>query len=205
MKLLASTASPYTRKVRIVLAEKKIECDIEPVDVNPVENPVNAHNPLGKIPTLVLDDGTALFDSRVIVEFLDGKSPIGRLIPDDLRDRVAVRRWEALADGVLDAGLLVRYETLRDKKERSKAWSDKQLARIKRGMQQMSEELAEHPWCHNGKYSLADIAVGCCLGWLGFRKPGDVEWLREYPGLGRHYEKLMTRPAFADTIPVAPK
>ena len=205
MKLLASPASPYTRKVRIVLTEKKIDCDIEQVDVAPVDNPVNPHNPLGKIPTLVLDDGTALYDSRVIVEFLDGKSPISRLIPEDLRDRVAVRRWEALADGVLDAGLLVRYESLRDKKERSQAWSDKQLARMKRGMAQMSADLAENAWCHNGKYSLADIAVGCCLGWLGFRKPGDVDWQQEYPALARHYEKLMARPAFADTVPQAPK
>ena len=205
MKLLASPASPYTRKVRIVLTEKKIDCDLEVVDVNPAENPVNRHNPLGKIPTLILDDGTALYDSRVIVEFLDGKSPIGRLIPEDLRDRVAVRRWEALADGVLDAGLLVRYEAMRDASERSKAWSDKQLSRMKRGMAQMTSELAERPWCHAERYSLADIALGCCLGWLGFRKPGDVDWPREYPALARHYEKLMARPAFADTVPQLPK
>src|SRR5215208_2874354 len=138
MKLLGSPASPYTRKVRIVLTEKKIDCEMEMVDVNPVDNPVNRHNPLGKIPTLLLDDGTALYDSRVIAEFLDGKSPISRLIPEELRDRVAVRRWEALADGVLDAGLLVRYETLRDASERSKAWTDKQLGRIKRGMALMA-------------------------------------------------------------------
>ena len=205
MKLLASLASPYTRKVRIVLAEKKIDCDMELVDVQPVENPVNAHNPLGKIPALILDDGSALYDSRVIVEFLDGKSPISRLIPEDLRDRVAVRRWEALADGVLDAGLLVRYESMRDAKERSKAWSDKQLARIKRGMAQMSADLGEKPWCHGERYSLADIALGCCLGWLGFRKPGDVDWHREYPALAKHYEKLMARPAFADTVPQVPR
>jgi glutathione S-transferase len=204
MKLLASLASPYTRKVRIVLAEKKIDCEIELVDVNPVENVVNAHNPLGKIPALVLDDGTALYDSRVIAEFLDGRSPFGRLIPDDLRDRVAVRRWEALADGVLDAGLLVRYESMRNATERSKAWSDKQLARMKRGMAQMTSELAERAWCHGERYSLADIAVGCCLGWLGFRKPGDVDWHGEYPALARHYQKLMTRPAFADTVPQVP-
>ena len=205
MKLLASLASPYTRKVRIVLAEKKIDCDMELVDVFPVDNRVNPHNPLGKIPTLLLDDGTALYDSRVIVEFLDGKSPISRLIPEDLRDRVAVRRWEALADGVLDAGLLVRYESLRDKKERSQAWSDKQLARMRRGMAQMAGELADKQWCHGERYSLADIAVGCCLGWLGFRKPGDVDWHREYPPLARHHEKLMARPAFAETVPQIPK
>jgi glutathione S-transferase len=205
MKLLASLASPYTRKVRVFLAEKKIECELELVDVAPIDNAVNAHNPLGKIPTLILDDGTPLYDSRVIVEFLDSASPISRLIPDEKRDRVAVRRWEALADGVLDAGLLVRYETLRDRKERSKAWSDKQLARVKRGMDQMAQELGERAWCHNERYSLADIALGCCLGWLDFRKPGGVDWHRDYPGLAKHYEKLMQRPAFADTVPQIPK
>ena len=201
MKLLASPASPYTRKVRIVLAEKRIDCDLQTVDVQPAENPVNAHNPLGKIPTLVLDDGTALYDSRVIVEFLDSVSPISRLIPDDTRERVAVRRWEALADGVLDAGLLVRYESLRDKAEQSAAWVGKQLSRMRRGMAQMQAELNGKPWCHNGRYSLADIAVGCCLGWLGFRKPGGMDWHAEYPALGQHYRKLMERPAFADTVP----
>jgi len=205
MKLLASLASPYTRKVRVVLAEKKIDCEMELVDVQPVENPVNAHNPLGKIPALILDDGSALYDSRVIVEFLDGKSPISRLIPEELRDRVAVRRWEALADGVLDAGLLVRYESLRDKSEQSAAWSAKQLGRIKRGMALMSADLGERPWCHAERYSLADIAVGCCLGWLNFRKPGGIDWLAEYPALAKHYDKLMARPAFADTVPQLPK
>ena len=205
MKLLASLASPYTRKVRVVLAEKKIECELELVDVSPVENPVNAHNPLGKVPTLVLDDGTALYDSRVIVEFLDNVSPISRLIPSDIRERVQVRRWEALADGVLDAGLLVRYETLREKRERSKAWTDKQVARIHRGMAVMAKELEGRNWCHGDRYSLADIAVGCCLGWLGFRKPGEVDWESDYASVARHYRKLMERAAFADTVPQVPK
>ncbi|HEX6268316.1 MAG TPA: glutathione S-transferase N-terminal domain-containing protein, partial [Burkholderiales bacterium] len=183
MKLLASPSSPYTRKVRVVLAEKRIDCELEVVDVAPVQNPVNRHNPLGKIPTLVLDDGTALYDSRVIVEFLDNVSPFSRLIPDDNRDRVQVRRWEALADGVLDAGLLVRYESMRDKNEQSKAWSDKQLARMHRGMAQMAKELNGRGWCHGDRYSLADIALGCCLGWLNFRKPGGLGWHDEYPSL----------------------
>ncbi len=201
MKLFAGLVSPFSRKVRVVLAEKKIDCEMQLVDVQPVDNPVNAHNPLGKIPTLILDDGTALYDSRVIVEFLDSVSPLGRLIPDATRDRVAVRRWEALADGVVDAGILVRYESLRDKKEQSKAWVDKQVARIRRGMDQLSAELAEKTWCHGDRYSLADIAVGCCLGWLDVRKPGGVAWGSEYPVVARHHAKLMERPAFADSAP----
>jgi glutathione S-transferase len=203
MKLLAALISPYTRKVRIFLAEKKIDCEMQIVDVQPVENPVNPHNPLGKIPTLVLDDGTPLYDSRVIVEFLDSVSPISRLIPDGTRDRVAVRRWEALADGVVDAGILVRYESVRAKNEQSKAWTDKQVARMRRGMQQLEADLAERTWCHGDRYSLADIAVGCCMGWLDFRKPGGVDWKAEYKAVAKHYEKLMERPAFAETVPTA--
>jgi len=201
MKLLGSLASPYTRKVRVVLAEKKIDCELEVVDVQPVENPVNALNPLGKVPTLVLGDGTALYDSRVIAEFLDARSPIGRLIPDETRDRVAVRRWEALADGVLDAGLLVRYEGQRQQLERSQAWSDKQVARMQRALAAMAKDLEGRTWCHNDRYSLADIALGCCLGWLDFRRPGELDWHREYPPLAQHYRKLMERAAFADTAP----
>jgi glutathione S-transferase len=200
MKLLAALISPYTRKVRVVLAEKKIECEMEIVDVAPSDNPVNRHNPLGKIPTLLLDDGSALYDSRVIVEFLDSVSPISRLIPEGSRDRVAVRRWEALADGVLDAGLLWRYESIRDKKEQSKAWQDKQLARMKRGMEQASKEIGP-AYCHAERYSLADIAVACCMGWLDFRKPGGVDWRAEYAPVARHYDKMMERAAFADTVP----
>jgi glutathione S-transferase len=205
MKLLASLASPYTRKVRVVLAEKRIDCEMEMVDVQPIDNPVNRHNPLGKIPTLVLDDGTALYDSRVIVEFLDNVSPISRLIPDDNRERVQVRRWEALADGVVDAGILLRNETLRDRNEQSKAFKDKQLARMKRGMAQLAAELDGRNWCHGDRYSLADIALGCCSGWLDFRKPGETDWLAEYPALARHHQKLMERPAFSDTVPQPPK
>ena len=193
MKLLGSLASPFTRKVRVVLLEKKIECDLELVDVQPVDNAVNAHNPLGKIPTLLLDDGTALYDSAVIVEFLDAVSPISRLIPDETRPRMAVRRWEALADGVVDAGMLVR----------AGFQLEKQLARMHRGMARLAADLEGRPWCQGERYSLADVALGCCVGWLGFRKPGDVDWPSEYPVLARHYQKLLERPAFADTVPQA--
>ena len=203
MKLLGGTISPYTRKVRIVLAEKKIDCEFEIADVNPPDNPVNAHNPLGKVPTLLMDDGTALFDSRVIVEFLDSASPIARLIPEDNRERVAVRRWEALADGCLDAGLLVRYESVRPKKEQSPAWSSKQTGKLKRSLAAMALELGERAWCHGDRYTLADIAVGSCLGWMEFRKPADIDYRADYPNIARFYDKLMERPAFADSAPKA--
>jgi len=200
MKLLSGPISPFSRKVRIVLAEKKIDCEIETVDVTPADNAANAFNPLGKIPTLVLDDGTPIYDSRVIVEFLDSASPISRLIPDDKRERVAVRRWEALADGILDAGILIRYEGLRPKKEQSAKWREKQVARMERGLSAMAGELGEKAWCQGERFTLADIAAGCTLGWLAFRFP-QIDWRGSYPNLARHHDKLSERPSFAETAP----
>ena len=205
MKLLAALISPYTRKVRVVLAEKRIDYEFVVDSPNDTTTQVPTYNPLGKVPVLITDDGTNIFDSRVIVEYLDSASPVARLIPEDIRQRIQVRRWEALADGVLDAGLLVRYESMREKNEQSKAWSDKQLARMRRAMAQMGADLGDKAWCHGERYSLADIALGCCLGWLAFRRPGEVDWHAEYPALARHYYKLMERAPFADTAPQLPK
>ena len=203
MKLLVSPLSPFGRKVRIVLAEKRIECDLEMVDVHAADNPALEYNPLGKIPTLLLDNGAAIYDSRVIVEFLDNVSPISRLIPDPNRDRVAVRRWEALADGVTDAGLLVRYESLRPRGEQSAAWVAKQMAKLRRGLARLDADLGSEDWCHGDRYSLADIALGCCLGWLDFRNPGGLDCRADHPNLMRHYGNLMERPEFAETAPTA--
>ncbi len=190
MKLLGSPASPYTRKVRVVLAEKKIECEFEKVDVNPADNPVNAHNPLGKVPTLILDDGTALFDSRVIVEFLDNVSPIARLIPEDNRERVAVRRWEALADGSLDAGLLVRYESLRPARERSAAWTEKQAGKLRRGLAMLAGELGDRNWCHGDRYTLADISL---YAYTHVAHEGDFD-LEGYPAIRAWLGRVASQP-----------
>lgn len=202
MKLLGSIPSPFTRKVRIVLAEKRVECTFEQVDVMSTASPVPAHNPLGKVPVLVLDDGSTIYDSRVIAEFLDTVSPIGRLIPDESRDRIAVRRWEALADGVVDAGILVRYEQAREANLQSAAWKERQMGKLERGLAEMANELGDKPWCHGNGFTLADIAFGCTLGWLAFRFTA-IDWRGRYPNLARHFDKLSERPAFADTVPKA--
>jgi glutathione S-transferase len=203
MKLLASLLSPYARKVRIVLSEKGMDCELQLVDVTQPDHAALIHNPLGKIPVLLLDDGTPLYDSRVIVEFLDNISPISRLIPKGNRERIAVRRWEALADGVLDAAVLARLESLRPETEQSASWLARQIGKAERGLAQMAEELDDRAWCHYDRYTLADIAVGCCLGWLEFRKPAGIDWRRKHPKLARHFAKLSKRAAFAATEPKA--
>lgn len=200
MKLIASLTSPYVRKIRIVLAEKKIDCDLV-LDSPWVEgNQVSAFNPLGKIPVLVLDDGSTLYDSRVIAEYLDTVAPNNRLIPASGRERISVKRWEALADGVLDAAVAAFLESKRPDGERSPSWLERQRGKVNQALKVMSDDLGEQAWCHGNSLSLADIAVGCALGYVSFRL-GDIRWGEQYPNLSQFYEKLMQRPAFAETAP----
>lgn len=203
LKLVATLTSPYARKVRIALAEKKFEYTL--VEDSPwvAGNAVADLNPLGKIPVLVLDDGTRLFDSRVIVEYLDTVSPVSRLIPEPSRQRIAVKRWEALADGICEAASAVFLERKRPLRQQSTDWIERQRAKIDRGVVELSEELNERPWCNGEAYSLADIATGCALGYLDLRFP-EIDWRGAYPNLVALAEKLAGRPSFADTVPPAP-
>jgi glutathione S-transferase len=200
MKLIGSLTSPYVRKVRIVLAEKKIDYDLV-LDSPWTENTqVTAHNPLGKVPVLVLDDDSTLYDSRVIAEYLDMVAPNNRLLPASGRERISVKRWEALADGVLDAAVTAFLESRRPDGERSASWIARQRGKIDLALKAMSDDLGEQQWCHGNGLSLADIAVGCALGYISFRLD-DIRWAEQHSNLSQLYEKLMQRPAFADTVP----
>jgi glutathione S-transferase len=202
MKLIASPTSPYARKVRIALAEKKIEYELVEQSPWTADTMVPMYNPLGKVPVLVMDDGTTLFDSRVIVEYLDTVSPVSRLIPEPSRQRIAVKRWEALADGICDAAAAVVLEAKRPAKQQSKAWTERQRQKIERGVRELASELGDKAWCNGEGYSLADIATGCALGYLDLRHP-DVDWRGPYPNLVKLAGKLGKRPSFHDTVPPA--
>jgi len=202
MKLIASLTSPYARKVRVVLAEKKIEYDLIEASPWAPETVVPKYNPLGKVPVFVLDDGTTLFDSRVIVEYLDTVSPVSRLIPEPSRQRIVVRRWEALADGICDAAVAIVLERKRPVKQQDKEWLDRQRRKIDLGLAELSRDLADRLWCNGDAYSLADIAAGCALAYLDLRHP-DIDWRATYPNLVKLAEKLSKRPSFAETVPPA--
>jgi len=205
MKLIGSSTSPYARKVRVVMAEKKLEFKFVEEDVWSADTRISDANPLGKVPCLVMEGGEAVFDSRVIVEYLDTLSPVGKLIPSSGRERVEVKTWEALADGVLDAAVAARLEATwsgRAAGERSQAWIDRQLGKIEQGLRAMSSGLGDRPYCHGIHYTLADVAVGCALGYLDFRFP-QIDWRTPYPNLQKLFEKLMQRQSFIDCIPKA--
>lgn len=203
MKLIGSLTSPYVRKVRIVFNEKKVDVDLELENVWASDTKIGATNPLGKVPCLISDDGDAIYDSRVIAEYADGLSPVSKLIPADNQERAAVKTWEALADGIMEAGILARLErTLRPVEQQSQTWYDRQMGKIDAALREMSEQLGENAWCHGNQMTLADIAVGCALGYLLFRFP-EVKWQAQYSNLDRLYQKLLQRPSFMETIPSA--
>ena len=202
MKLIGSMTSPYVRKVRIVMAEKKLDFQLLLEDVWNSDE-ILKFNPLGKVPCLVMEGGEAVFDSRVIVEYLDALSPVGKLIPATGRERAEVRTWEALADGILDASILARMEKVwagRSEAQRSQAWIDRQMSRVDAALAAMSRGLGDQPWCAGSHYSLADIAVGCALGYLDFRY-AHVDWRSRHDNLARLAEKLFARQTFIDTLP----
>ena len=204
MKLLGSSSSPYVRKVRVVMAEKKLDYVFVPEDVWSAQTTIAESNPLGKVPCLVMEGGEALFDSRVIVEYLDTLSPVGKLLPPVGRDRAEIKTWEALADGLLDAAILARLEATWDGRtdgQRSQAWIDRQLDKIHASVKSMSQGLGDKAFCAGIYLSLADIAVGVALSYLDFRF-AQIDWRTDHPNLVRLHDKLMLRPSFVDTRPV---
>jgi glutathione S-transferase len=202
MKLIGALTSPYVRKVRIVMAEKRLDFQMELEDVWNNDT-IMKSNPLGKVPTLVMEGGEAVFDSRVIVEYIDTLSPVGKLIPDRGRERTEVRTWEALADGVMDAAILARLEQKwagRAEAQRSPAWIDRQMDKVHASLSAMSKGLGDKPFCSGIHFSLADIATGCALGYLDFRF-SHIDWRSQYPNLAKLEAKLAQRQSFIDTLP----
>ena len=204
MKLIGAVTSPYVRKVRIVMAEKKLDYQFVTEDVWSADTTITQSNPLGKVPCLVMEGVEALFDSRVIVEYVDTLSPVGKLIPPSGRERAEVKTWEALADGLLDAAILARLEATwpgRKEGERSAAWIDRQMKKINDSLVAMERALQDRQYCTGNHMSLADIAVGCALGYLDFRF-ASLDWRSEHAQLAQLYERLAQRQSFKDSAPV---
>ena len=201
MKLITSLTSPYGRKARVVLLEKKIPFQLQ------VENPwlpdsvVPSLNPLGKVPVLVLEDGVSVFDSRVIVEYLDHVSPVAHLIPTEPKSRMIVRGVEALADGVTDAAVAVYLEKKRAPEQQSSDWLTLQEKTLFRGLEALSEALGEKHWYLGNSMTLADVACGCMLGYLELRF-AEIDWRTAHPNLAKLADKLATRASFKETVPV---
>lgn len=203
MKLLYTINSPYARKVRIVAAEKHIEMVLEEVVLAAPDCPVKNYNPLGKVPVLILADGDSLYDSRVIVEYLDNRTPLAHLIPQDQGAKIRVRRWEALADGVCDAAVATMLEQRKPAQAQDAAFISRQMDKVTRGLQVLNNDLGKNKWCVNDTFSLADVAVGCMLGYVNLRFGAVVDLAGEYPNLERLQASLLKRQSFQDSMPAA--
>ena len=202
MKLLYTPNSPYARKVRIVALEKHIDIALEEVVLGADDSPVSQYNPLGKIPVLILDDDVGLYDSRVIIEYLDTRTPVTKLMPSEVRLRIEVIRWGALADGICDAAVAIMLERRKPETQQAEKFIEKQYAKVENGLAVLNKDISKKKWCVNETFSLADIAVGCMLGYIGLRLK-DLNWQDKYLNLAKHYTILSKRPSFKETAPVS--
>lgn len=196
MKLLGVDGSPYVRKVRIVLEEKRIPYEYVQARPSLPGSPVPDYNPLAKIPVLVTDKGKGIYDSPVIVEYLDALAAEPKLIPAGIEERVEVKRWEALGDGIADATVLVSHDY--DKVQKAE-WHEKHRLKIQRGLAAMEKDLGTGQYCHGDRFSLADIAAGYALGYLDRVLP-DIDWRSAHPQLAGLAERLAQRDSFKKTV-----
>ena len=201
MQLVGSITSPFSRKVRICFIEKCIPYELLIEDGWDVNTKLHAINPLGKIPCLVLPNDCPIFDSSVIVDYIDGMSEINLLLPQLSLDRAHVKTFEALADGLLDAAILARRERIsRPLAEQSEAWIERQMGKVQASLQCLSDSIGASEYCYLNMFTIADIAIGCALDWLDFRLP-EVQWRTTHPNLDIYFSRLSLRSSFLMTDP----
>lgn len=200
MKLYASPASSYSRKIRVLLIEKDVPHEVEMVNLWEA-NDLKKTNPIGKVPALKLDDGRVLISSPLIADYVDSRYPDPRFIPADADLRLEVKRWEALADGTMDAVSAGLYEMrFHDEGKRSRDWLDRQRGKIDTGFTALEEMLGDREWCVGGAISLADVTVACHVGFITLRRP---EFFPPdgYPRLARLCKKMEARESLKKTVP----
>jgi glutathione S-transferase len=199
MKLLGSDGSPYARKARIAIAEKGVACEFVSASPRDPASGVSAANPLSKIPTLLLDDGTAIFDSSVIAEYVDGIGSGPKLIPETFAERIAVRRWEALGNGLLDATVNIMHDRrLPAPQQQGADYVARQMQKIEAALAFIDKSVVGTDFVHGEKISLGDVVCGTALGYLDRVLP-EFDWRGRYANARRYGAKLAARPAFATT------
>lgn len=200
MKAIVSLTSPYARKIRVILLEKKLACEqIVDLPHEPTAK-VGEFNPLGKVPTLVTDDGEVFFDSPVIADYLETLDVEPALLPSDRLEAVRVKQLEALADGVLDAAVIVLLEGRRAPEQQSEAVKARQWGKVERGLAALQKLAEGKTWLAGGRLSLADISVAVMIGWLDARF-SDYGVAKHYPQLAAWAAPILARPSFQQTIP----
>lgn len=203
-KLFASPTSPYARKVRMLLAEKNVAYEFVNEGPSSPGSRIAMMNPLGKVPVLMTEDERVVYDSRVIVEYIETVYTDHPMMPAPGLGRVSVRRWEALADGMTDAVVAVAVEQSRDNDiQKNPQWIGKQIGKVQRALAVLNAEIGDRTYCHGDSYSLADIAIMAAMPYLSLRLPA-IDWRTECPDLGRFVALHSQRQSFIDTTPPPP-
>lgn len=199
MKLFYSNNSPYARKIRILIDEKKAQVTLEKLVLANKNCTIHEHNPLGKVPTLVVND-LCIFDSPVIAEYIDHKSGPSYLVPNDFDKKILVKRWEAISDGLCDAAVTIMLEKRKLISQQNTDVFEKQMRKIKLSLQWLNHEMEDKVYYLENKFSYADIAAGCALGYLKLRYP-EIDLEKKYQNLLHLYGVLMQRSSFQTTVP----
>ena len=202
LQLISATPSPYARKVRIALAEKSVPFELLTEVPWDSTTATPRHNPLEKLPVLILDDGSSVYESRFILEWIEVKHPAPPLLPTDADERLAARKVEVVTDGVCDACVLMFWERHRDETRQSQAWIARQQRKVDGGLRALSDWAGEREWVIGDRFGLADIATGTVLRYLDVRFPA-LPWRSRHPNLAAFSDRLEQRPSFASTTPVA--
>ena len=202
MKLLSATPSPYARKVRIALAEKRLDFELVTEVPWNADTSTQLYNPLEKLPVLILNDGKTVFESDYILEWLEAMHPMPALVPSDCDSRLMARRFEVIADGVCDAFVLHFFERMRPEAQQSAAWIDRQMRKIEGGIAELARTVPPGEFCVGEAFTIADIAVGTVMLYLDVRFPG-FDWRSRYGALAARVDRLDARPSFAATRPVS--
>ena len=202
MKLLSATPSPYARKVRIALIEKGIPFEL--VTEVPWDHATATpqYNPLEKLPVLIFEDGSSVYESRYILEVIEAKWPEPALVPADTWARLEARKVEVIADGACDACVLLFWERHRAAEHQSAEWIARQRRKVDGGLRELARMAGAREWMVGEQFGLADICTGTLLRYLDVRYP-EHPWRREYPNLVTLSARLEARPSFAATVPVA--
>ena len=199
MKLFYSNNSPYARKIRILIDEKKVSVTLEKVVLADKNCTIHEYNPLAKVPTLIAND-ISIFDSPVIAEYVDQKSGLPYLIPSDFDKKILVKRWEAISDGLCDAAVAIMLEKRKPLSQQNADLFEKQMRKIKLSLEWLNREMEGKEYYLDNKFSYADIVAGCALGYVKLRYP-EIDFENEYLSLYRLYELLMQRSSFQTTAP----
>ena len=204
MKLISATPSPYARKVRIALAEKGLPFELVTEVPWNEDTRTPLHNPLEKLPILLLDDGTSVYESHYILEYLEVKHPAPPLLPADPDGVLEAKRLQVLGDGICDAFVLLFFERMRPAAHRSAPWMARQRRKVEGGVREIARSIGSRAWAVGDRFGLGDIAVGTAMAYLDVRFP-DFEWRGNFPDLALYVDRLGERPSFRSTVPVPQK